>query len=56
MNGSQILAVMSMFIYAGGLITLVVYIIRLFRRLVMGVEKIADSLENCRKNKTDLPI
>ena len=37
--------------YIAAVITLIIYMIRLFRRLVMGVERIADSLENSAKNK-----
>jgi len=44
-----------MIIYFGAVITLIIYIIRLFIRFVKAIEKIADSVENCCKSKTSQP-
>ncbi len=41
-----------MIIYFGAVIAVIIYMIRLFIRLVNAIEKIADSLENCCKSKT----
>ncbi len=46
------LAEFFMFIYFVAVISLVIYIIRLFTRLVNAIEKIADSVEDCCKSKT----
>jgi hypothetical protein len=40
-----------MIIYFGAVITVAVYMIRLFIRLVKAVEKIANSVESCYKSK-----
>jgi hypothetical protein len=41
-----------MIIYFGAVISVIIYMIRLFIRLVNAIEKIADSLENRCKSKT----
>ena len=41
-----------MIIYFGAVISVIIYMIRLFVRLVNAIEKIADSLENRYKSKT----
>ena len=41
-----------MIIYFGAVIAIVIYMIRLFTRLVNAIEKIANSVENCCKSKT----
>jgi hypothetical protein len=42
--------------YIAIIITIIIYLIRLFRRLVIGVEKIANCLENSGKDKFSQPI
>ena len=42
-------------IYFGAIISVVIYMILLFIRLVNAIEKIANSIENCCKNKTSQP-
>ena len=41
-----------MIIYFGAVISIAIYIIWLFIRLVNAIEKIANSVENCCKSKT----
>jgi len=41
-----------MVIYFGAIISVAIYMIRLFIRLVKAIEKIADSVEDCCKSKT----
>jgi len=51
-------AVMSgffMLIYFAAVIGVIIYMIRLFIRLVKAIEKIANSLENCCQSKTSQP-
>jgi len=44
-----------MIIYLGAIISVAIYMIRLFIRLVNAVEKIANLVENCCKSKTSQP-
>ncbi len=50
-----ILSGFFMIIYFVAIISVVIYMIRLFIRLVKAIEKIADSVEDCCKSKTSQP-
>ena len=47
----KILPAFFMIIYFGAVITVIIYMIRLFVRLVKAVEKIVDTVENCCQSR-----
>jgi len=51
----SILSFFLMLIYFGSVITIAIYMIRLFTRFVDAIERIANSVEDCCKSKTSQP-
>ena len=51
----SIIPAFFMLIYFACVIGIIIYMIRLFIRLVKAVERIADSVDNCCQSKTSQP-
>ncbi len=50
-----ILQALIMIIYFGAIISVIIYMIRLFMRFVNAIERIANSVENYCESKTSQP-